>query len=143
MQNGFINCFGHELTQSGKYDLDLLAHHPISREEKWREMFPLVMEMLPVIFLLDLSPPGQKLIHSLWITILRISISNLTPMIISVWLSYKPRIDTSTCFSGTPSTWRTYSSYLMWTKWIRGSPQMHLGENACLVSLTILSHISL
>ena len=34
VRNGFIHFRGHESTQSGKYDLDLLTHHPINQEYK-------------------------------------------------------------------------------------------------------------
>ena len=53
MQNGFIHFRGHDSTQSGKYDLGLLAYHPINREEKRRKIVPLLIAMLSLIVLLD------------------------------------------------------------------------------------------
>ena len=43
VKNGFIHFRGYELTQSGGYNLGLLALSPINQEEKWRKMFPLVL----------------------------------------------------------------------------------------------------
>ena len=68
MQNGLFHFFGHGLTQSSKYDLVLLTHHPIKQEDKWRKMFPLVVEVPPMLVLLHILPPRQRIIHSFCLT---------------------------------------------------------------------------
>ena len=65
---GYFIFFGHGLTQSSKYDLVLLTHHPIKQEDKWRKMFPLVVEVPPMLVLLHILPPRQRIIHSFCLT---------------------------------------------------------------------------
>ena len=48
---GFIHFSVHDSTQSGEYNLSLLAHHPISQKDKQRNKILLVMVMLPVLVL--------------------------------------------------------------------------------------------
>ena len=86
VSNGFVNFCGHELNQSGKYDLGLFAHHPIKQEDKQRKMFPLVMEMLPVLVFIQFFPPRKNLIQSLWLPSILVSI-------------YKPYVNDRLCLT--------------------------------------------
>ena len=53
MQNSFIHFYGRDLTQSGKYNLGPLDHHPINQEDKKQTKIPLFVAMLTVIFPID------------------------------------------------------------------------------------------
>ena len=71
------------------------AYLPIipSIDRKNREEIPLFVSMLPVLVLLQLSSPMQKLIHYLCLPISCVIIWNLTSMTTSVWISHRPLID--------------------------------------------------
>ena len=74
VQNRFIHFRGHDLTQSGEYNLGLLTDNFIRREDR-RRIFPLVMSVITVLVLLYFLSPRQQRIHSFWIPSLHVSIS--------------------------------------------------------------------
>ena len=91
MRNGFIHFFDHESTQSGEYDLGLLDHHPINREEKQRKMFPLVVETISALVLIDFYHQAKNLSIPSGFQVSASEYPNLTSMIASLWLYHRPR----------------------------------------------------
>ena len=75
VQNGLFHFYNHDSYQSCNYDLGPLAHHPINQEVKRRKIFLLVVEILPLLVLLDFFSPIQKCIYSLCLQSLWFSIS--------------------------------------------------------------------
>ena len=141
--NGFIHFCGHESTQSSKYNLDLLAHNPIKREDKRRKVFLLVVAVLPMLVLLQFSYQGKILSVSSVFQFSASASPKLTSMIASIYLSQSPWIDTFPRVSGMLPPWNTPPYDIMWPWWIRGLPHTQLGEKSFLARWMIFSSISL
>ena len=84
-----------------------------STESTNREKNPLVKAILPVLFLLDVLPPSQKLINFFWPPSLHASISKPDANDCFHMESRRPRVDMSTLVYGTLPLWCTSSSDLL------------------------------
>ena len=89
-------------------------------------------QLLPCLSLLIFSHRSNILYIPSGFQVSTFSSPNMTSMIASVWFSNRPQIDMSPHVLGMLPPWRTSSSYIWITKWIRGSPFTQLVEKACL-----------
>ena len=72
MRNEFFHFCGHESTQICKYGQGLLSKNTINRKNKRRKMFPLLMEMLTLLFLISFYLPSQDQFH--WLLLVGVTV---------------------------------------------------------------------
>ena len=112
VKNWFIHFFCHESTQIGEYNLGLLAHHHINREEKRRKT-PMVVAVLSILVLLPFLPPGGNLSITSDFQVSTSAFPILASTIASDWRSHRPWIYMSPCVSIILPAWRTPPSDLL------------------------------
>ena len=95
VQNGFLHFCCYESTETRKYNQVLLYKNATNRENKWRKMFLLLVEMLIVFFLLLFLPLIQEYYHWLLLLGSQYGSPSLTSMMVSIYIYHKTRVRTS------------------------------------------------